>query len=169
VPNQAKLEQQERELHELIAPHVEGELLAVTRVQTGGFLASGQKLYGGLLGALMPRLRKEEGGLPLNALLALTADHVYVFSSGTKKGVQPPLRRWSRATLSDVRTQKWGKGLRVFMTLESGKKAIFMVLASGELRDRVNTIVTGAPVGQGTEPSPGRATSRAAACDCPSR
>jgi hypothetical protein len=152
MPNQEKVEQKERELHELIAPHVEGELLAVAQVQTGGFLAGGQRLYGGLLSLLMPKMMKEEGGLPLNALLALTADDVYVFSSNTKKGVRPPLRRWSRASLSDLRTKKWGKGLRVFMTLDSGKKAIFMVLASGPLRDRISTILTGAPVAGGAGP-----------------
>jgi hypothetical protein len=44
------------------------------------------------------------------------------------------LRRWPRAGLKDLQAKKFGKGLRARWRLESGKKAIFTVLASENLQ-----------------------------------
>jgi hypothetical protein len=152
MPDTRDLEEKENELHQRLAPHVEGELLVVALGRAGGSLVQGQRFYGGLLEWLLPKMLNEETGLPLNVWLALTADDVYVFQQrSAKRDIKPPLRRWSRASLRSVETKKFGRGLRVFLTLENGKKAIFLLPAS--LKDRVHAAlgVAGASAG---EPDP---------------
>jgi hypothetical protein len=119
-------EEQQRELRELLAPHVQGELLAAAPARAGGFMVQGQRFYGGLLEFLLPALFGEENGLPLNVWIAVTPDDLYVFRR--KKGkLDSPLRRWPRVGLGSLQAKKWGKGVRVLARLENGRKAIFLL------------------------------------------
>jgi hypothetical protein len=40
-----------------------------------------------------------------------------------------------------MRSAKFGRGLRVFLVLETGEKAIFMVMGTPELAERVRAVL----------------------------
>lgn len=156
-----KQEEKEAELRERLAPHVEGELLAALPVTTGGGIVRGLRtppagLLLQVLAGPVARMRGEVTGLPLNALLALTADDVYVFPRLSAKYLaehEPRLlRRWPRASLESVEMKAMARGTRIFFKTDDGKKAIFWGPATGDLRDRVRSALSAAGDGAG-EPS----------------
>jgi hypothetical protein len=145
-----KVEERESKLHEYLAQHVEGELLAAFPVTTGGFIYRGLRtppasVIGILLARPVAKMRNEVTGLPLHGWLALTADHVYVFNRGSmKRENRLPVQQWPLATLQSTETKSGvGYTLRVLMRFEDGRKAIFLGSASQGLKDRVRIALGG--------------------------
>jgi hypothetical protein len=155
MPDDEALSEKETELEQRLAPHVDGELQAAVAASAGSTLLAsyrGGGAYGqaGILDYLLVRRvqrsiarrleerRGEEPDLPGSVWLAVTADDVCVFEQRPrKKDVQPPPRRWSRSSLKAIEEGKFGRQMRITLTLESGRKAIFGIAASGALRNRV--------------------------------
>lgn len=143
-------EEKEAELQQRLAPHVEGELVAAVPVFAGGWLVRGLRTPPAgvllrVLAAPVAKMRNEETGIPLHAVLALTAEDVYVFNQLPRSGdPHAPLRHWRIASLQSAEAKKSaGRALRVSLRLESGKKAIFWGSASDGAKDRVHTVLEG--------------------------
>jgi hypothetical protein len=121
----------ERSQAEALAQHVEGPVLVASLVSIGGLTNIGwlrRRIYGG------------ERGLPRFGLIAVTPSDIYIFELGEQGETGPELRRWPRASLRGVKVKRFGAALRLFLTLESGKRAILVFRAddsTSALRERV--------------------------------
>lgn len=119
---------------EALEQHVDGPVLVASVVSIGGLTSLGwlrRRFYGG------------ERGLPRFGLIAVTPADIYIFELGKRGETRPPLRRWPRATLRGVKVKRFGAASRLFLTLESGKKAILVFRAdtsSSVLRERVHQL-----------------------------
>jgi hypothetical protein len=121
----------ERSRAEALAQHVEGPVLVASLVSIGGLTNIGwlrRRIYGG------------ERGLPRFGLVAVTPSDIYIFELGEQGATGLELRRWPRASLRGAKIKRFGGALRLFLTLDSGKKVILVFRADAStsaLRERV--------------------------------
>lgn len=141
MANQAEPGEKGAAFLEALAPHVEGKVLVVARAKTGGFAVGNLRLYLGVLWPMLVKGMREERGMPPTVMLVLTADDVYVFELPAKNGVSEPLRRWPIAGLQSAELKNFGRSLRVFLTLDSGKKAIFMMPKQELIEERLRAVL----------------------------
>ena len=143
MAKQAEPSEKGAALLEELAPHVEGKkVVVVARAKTGGFAVGNLRLYLGVLWPMLVKGMREERGMPPTVMLALTADDVYVFRLPAKNGaVSEPLRRWPLASLQSAELRNFGRSLRVFLTLDSGKKAIFMMPKQELIEERLRSVL----------------------------
>lgn len=92
-----------------VAPHVQGELLAVgTFTRSGSMGSFGLAKVSPLAGAIKRQIDKgKSDGLPLNFVVAVTDQQVYVFDykpRGTSIKVKDALRVWNRDQVRVHRT-----------------------------------------------------------------
>lgn len=141
----------ERSRAEALAPHVQGPVLVAALVQIGGMNDLGgwlrRTIYGG------------ERGLPGAGLIAVTPSDIYIFELTKRGEAGPELRRWPRPTLRATKVKRFGVAARLFLTLESGKRAILVLRGDGTssaVRERVCRLF-----GEATEevPAPDRSGS----------
>jgi hypothetical protein len=117
---------------------------------------------GGLtsMGWLRRRVYGGERGLPRFGLIGVTPSDIYIFELGEQGETGRELRRWRRATLREVKVKRFGGALRLFLTLESGKKSILVFRAddsTSALRERVYQLFG---EGTGEVPAPDGSASR---------
>lgn len=142
-------------LADSLAPFVDGSVLAAATVRLGSYRLGLSRINPLTGGWLLPTIFGEERHLPLVAIAVVTSTDIYLFR-GDQRGEDGPLRRWPRAALRNVELRPFGNALRVFLTLESGKKAVMMFRAdnsSKATRDRVRAAFGDAADGSYSAPS----------------
>ena len=148
-------EQFRRQLSDAVQGHINGEeLVAVGAFRRGGASGSyvASKAGGGLAYAAVALARKKKaGGLPQQAILALTPDNLYAFEMkirGTKYSVKKEVAVWQRPGLRVSSFEKMGL---TNMTIESPAEGESATLVPIGVKDDavnvefINTLETAHP------------------------